>query len=233
LPAVELELDPSTGVAAAIAAHYSLLGVRLRAFVLPTDLPATVVLALATEDRPGVPATVVGMGCHTSPLAALTKAVFELCQARPAEASRYRESSPEGRLKTYEDVWTLDDHSAFAALPERRGEFAFLSAEGRSATLDELPSTSEGDVEADLLRCAAALREAGHRVAYADLTTSDVEPLGYRVVRVIVTGLQPIHFGFGNERLGGTRLYELPRRLGLRSEASTPAELNPCPHPMA
>jgi hypothetical protein len=32
--------------------------------------------------------------------------------------------------------------------------------------------------------------------------------------------LQPIHFGFGEERLGGSRLSALD-------------DLNPCPHPMA
>ena len=233
LPAVELELDASAGVAGALRAHYELLGVRLRAFVLPTDLPATVVMAIASEDVPGRPATVVGMGCHPSPAAALSKAAFELCQARPAEASRYRENSPEGRLNGYEDVKTLDDHSAFAALPAQRGEFAFLWRDGRTVRLPELPDASAGDAAADLDRCTAALAERGHPVACVELTTPDIEPYGYRVARVIAAGLQPIHFGFGGERLGGRRLFELPAALGLADAPRTPADLNPCPHPMA
>jgi ribosomal protein S12 methylthiotransferase accessory factor len=52
-------------------------------------------------------------------------------------------------------------------------------------------------------------------------------------VRVIVPGLQPVHFGHGQERLGGERLYRLPHQLGLKDRVQTEADLNPCPHPLA
>ena len=234
LPAVELELDDSAGVAGALRRHYALLGVTLRAFALPTDLPATVVLAIAFDETPGRPANVVGMGCHPLPMTALAKAAFELCQARPAEATRYREEPPEGRLNGYEDVRTLDDHSAFAAQRERRAEFEFLWSGGATARVGDLPAHGDGDDAGALVAgCGAALRDLGHPAAYVDLTTSDVEPYGYRVARVLAKGLQPIHFGHGQERLGGTRLFELPRALGFAGSVRTPADLNPCPHPMA
>jgi ribosomal protein S12 methylthiotransferase accessory factor len=214
LPAAELELEASGRLPAALARHYAQLGVRVRAFVVPSDLPATTVLALSDEDRADRPATVVGMGCHPSPEVALTKALFELCQARPAEAARYRERPPAGRLTRYEDVRTLDDHRAFAALPERRGEFEFLWRDGLTARLSELP-----EHEASARACARALAALGVEGAAAELTTADVATTGYRVVRVVATELQPIHFGYGEERLGGARL--------------SAGELNPCPHPMA
>jgi ribosomal protein S12 methylthiotransferase accessory factor len=233
LPAVELELDASAGIAGALRRHYSRLGVELRAFLLATDLPASVVMAVTFEDRPGRPANVVGMGCHPSPRTALTKAIFELCQARPAEATRYREDPPEGRLNRYEDVRTLDDHSAFAAQRDRRDEFAFMWAGGARASVGDLDDRSQADEAADLVWCSTSLREMGHPAAGVDLTTPDVEPCGYRVVRVVAAGLQPIHFGHGEERLGGTRLFELPAVLGLADGPRTVADLNPCPHPMA
>ncbi len=96
LPAAELELAASGNLPAALVRHYAALGVGVRAFVLASDLPATIVLALSSEDREDRPATIVGMGCHPSPAIALTKALFELCQARPAEAARYRENSAGG-----------------------------------------------------------------------------------------------------------------------------------------
>jgi ribosomal protein S12 methylthiotransferase accessory factor len=233
LPAVELELAASAGIAGALHRHYAVLDVELRAFVLPTDLPATVVLAISSEDRSGVPATVVGMGCHPAPLTALTKALFELCQGRPAEASRHRENPPEGRLERFEDVRTLDDHSAFAGQAARRGEFEFLSSGGETSAVDDLDPRPEADAATELERCATVLRELGHPAAYVDLTLPDVRSCGYHVARVIAAGLQPIHFGFGEERLGGRRLFDVPHRLGFSDAPTTIGELNPCPHPMA
>jgi ribosomal protein S12 methylthiotransferase accessory factor len=233
LPAAELELAASGNLPAALVRHYAALGVGVRAFVLASDLPATTVLALSSEDRGDRPATIVGMGCHPSPAVALTKALFELCQARPAEAGRYRENSPVGRLTRYEDVRTLDDHSAFAALPERRGEFEFLWRDGATARLEALEDRSRGGAAADLEACASALASAGHELGYAELTTDDVAPTGYHVARVVATGLHPIHFGYGTERLGGERVFTLPARLGLAPSRVELGALNPCPHPMA
>jgi ribosomal protein S12 methylthiotransferase accessory factor len=190
-------------------------------------------MAMALDPDPAKPATVVGLGCHPSPAIALTKAVFELCQGRPSEARRFADKPPQGRLARYEDVRTLDDHSAFASLAERRDEFTFLWRHGSRARIADLPDPSLGSVGADLARCAERLAMLGCRVAYAELTTSDVAGRGFHVVRVIATQLQPIHFGHGQERLGGHRLYELPQRLGLADAPTSADALNPCPHPLA
>ena len=73
----------------------------------------------------------------------------------------------------------------------------------------------------------------GSRVAAIDLTLPDVAQAGYRVARTLATDLQPIHFGYQEERLGGRRLFELPVSLGLRDTPATRDDLNFCPHPMA
>jgi ribosomal protein S12 methylthiotransferase accessory factor len=233
LPAVELELGHAAAPVAAIHRHYARIGVEVRAFLLPTDLPAAVVMAVSFEDAPERPGQVIGMGCHRDPNVALRKAVFELCQGRPAEARRFLDQPPHGRLVAYADVRTLDDHSAFCGMPEHRGEFAFLWAHGRSARPRDLPNPATGDAEHDLRDCAAALAALGSRVACAELTTPDLRGYDMHVVRTIATGLQPVHFGHGEARLGGDRLFAVPHRLGLADRRTTPAELNPCPHPLA
>ena len=70
------------------------------------------------------------------------------------------------------------------------------------------------------------------RVAYVNLTTPDVEPYGMYVARALATGLQPIHFGHGEERFGGRRLFDVPSRMGHGSAPRTEEDLNPCPHPL-
>ena len=233
LPAVEVDLLPVGGAVAAIARHYARSGVELRAFLLPSDLPAATVMAVALDDDPGRPAQLVGLGCHPDPAVALTKAVLELCQGRPAELARFRDQPPAGRLRAYDDVRTLEDHSAFAALPERREEFAFLWSSGRRVPAADLPDRSAGDAAGDLDRIVAALAGAGLRVVAVDLTLPDVRQCGVHVARVFVPGLQPMHFGAGQERLGGSRLFELPAALGLAGRVRTEADLNTCPHPLA
>ena len=233
LAAVELEIEDAGGTSAALVRHYRALDVEVRAFALATDLPATAVLALACENTPGTPATVTAMGCHPAPAIALEKALFELCQARPAEFARFGERSRAERPARPEDVKSLNDHSAFAALPEQRDAFEFLWRDGGRAAIAALEDRSAPDTATMLKRCGRALADLGHRAAYVELTTPDIEPTGYRVVRVIAAGLQPIHFGFGQERLGGDRLFDLPRRLGLATRRTTIADLNRCPHPMA
>jgi ribosomal protein S12 methylthiotransferase accessory factor len=76
------------------------------------------------------------------------------------------------------------------------------------------------------------LQNAGCRVLYADLTTPDLVAYPIRVVRTLATGLQPIHFGYGEERLGGKRVYQLPRALGYSTSDRDEASFNPCPHPL-
>ena len=233
LPAVELKFDDSSGLPGRIHRHYAHFGVNVRAFLMPSDLPAATVMAISFEEDPTRPANVVGLGCHPDPNVALLKALFELCQGRPAEASRFLTKPPQGRLDRYEDVQTLDDHSSFMSQMNRRHEFAFLWQTGEMKRVDELPNRSTGDPTRDLERCASELAAKGYRGAYAELTTPDLVDYGVHVVRVIVPELQPVHFGHGQERLGGKRLFTLPQQLGFAESVRSVSDLNPCPHPLA
>ena len=233
LPAPEILFDESSSLANSIRAHYKRFGCDLRVFQMCTDLEIHVMMAVALDETGRGPAIVVGLGCHASPEHALTRAMLEICQVHPGEARRYRERLPGERLKRPEDIKGLEDHSAWASMPEQLGEFSFLIENRRTKRLENLPDYSTGNTQGDLEHCVGTLRRAGSRVFYVDLTTSDVTGYGIRVARALATGLQPIHFGWGEERLGGARLFELPHRLGFASATLPESDLNPCPHPLA
>jgi ribosomal protein S12 methylthiotransferase accessory factor len=137
---------------------------------------------------------------------------MEVVQVRAGAVPRHRQEPP--RLMRYEDVRALEDHGAFAAMSEHLGEFGFL-LEGTASVNPAPPPQAESELDWVVER----LQTVGARVAIVDITQPDIEPLGIRIVRALATGLQPIHFGFGQERLGGPRVRE--------------EELNPCPHPIA
>jgi ribosomal protein S12 methylthiotransferase accessory factor len=233
LPATLVE-TPETGcMAASVIRHYARFGVGVRLLWLASDQAPVVVMAVADNPDPAAQgARVIGMGCDLDAGAAIDKAVFELCQARPSMAVRMARGDTAGRLRTYADVRDLDDHPLFHALPEQRAEFDFLLASGKRTTLDRMPRSTAAPTQA-LALIVAGLRAAGARVAFCDITTPDIAALGPRVVRCVATGFQPIHFGHGEGRFGGGRLFDAPVRWGLRSAPLTEDRLNPCPHPLA
>lgn len=233
LPAPEVNYSGCSGLAGSIRSHYQRFGVEVRVFNVTTDLPAYAMMAVALSRNAGGPAALVGLGCHLDPGIALLKALMEICQIRPGQLQRWRKSPPLARLKGYQDVRTLEDHSDFAGLPARLGEFDFLLASGCRQNLLDLPVRTTGAVSGDLAACVGALNRLNHRVLYADLTTPDVAGYGLRVVRVLAAGLQPMHFGYGEERLGGRRLLEIAWRMGFAPGPRTENDLNPCPHPLA
>lgn len=199
----------SGAVERSIIRHYARSGVETRLYRLDSAVPIAVMMALAEDKTGRGPAAAVGLGCHLDPAVAARKALFELCQVRPGvsvEAGR--------RLARPEDVRTLEDHAAYYALPERLAEFAFLD----SGAMADGTNRSSGVVSRDLAFSAAALAEKGCRTAYVDITAPELADFPIRVARVLVTGLQPIHFGYGMERLGG----RVPE-----------TNLNPAPHPLA
>jgi ribosomal protein S12 methylthiotransferase accessory factor len=224
-------IDPGTrGPVAAICRHYRQFGIATVLVALVTDLPLHAVMALAIDrDRP--PACVVGFGCDLDPERAAAKALFEISQLRPAVVRHI--ASESGFPAEYGDVRTIRDHSTFFASPARLGEIDFLMIPRRIIPMAGLLNHATDSMAGDLALCVSALRGAGCRIAYADLTTPDVAAFPIRVVRTIATGLQPIHFGFGMERLGGCRLFELPSKLKYAQSIRNESELNRCPHPMA
>lgn len=233
LPAPEVCFTGADALATSIYNHYLRYGVKLRVFRMLTDISAHVMLAVALDETGSGPAAIVGLGCDASPFRALRKALFEICQAHSGEAARYREEPPHERLKRPEDVRTLLDHSAWFTIREHLDGLSFLLENGRSEQLADLPDYRAANLQQDLHNCVASLVQAGCTTLYVDLTTPDIRDYGLSVVRGIATGLQPIHFGWGEERLGGKRLFELPQKLGFAKRTLREDELNPYPHPLA
>jgi ribosomal protein S12 methylthiotransferase accessory factor len=233
LPAPELQYPNDGSLADTIRNHYARFGVEIRVFDITTDLPAYAMMAIALDHTSKGPAALVGLACDLDPGVALRKSLMEICQIRPGQVSRYRRNASKQSLKDYRDIQQMEDHSDFLAVPARLGEFDFLLNNGRKRDLRELVPHTTGQLHSDLYACATVLKAGGHRVIYADLTTPDVAEYGLTVVRALATGLQPMHFGYGQERLGGKRLFEVPGKLGYSSAPRTERDLNPCPHPLA
>jgi len=230
LPVPRIDYTALGGPCGTIRDHYARYGVEACAFLLATDLPVHCVMAIGV-DRTG-PAAVVGLGCGTHPETALRRALFEVCQVRPAERRKLALGEA-ATMNSYTDVRTLDQHALYFTRQDHLHELDFLLEGTATVRIEDLPDRSTGSVRGDLDALVGGLRAIGSRPVYLDLTTPDLADFPIRVVRTLATGLHPIAFGHDQQRLGGRRVYELPRRLGYAAADRCEADLNPCPHPIA
>ncbi|WP_066380814.1 YcaO-like family protein [Anabaena sp. CA = ATCC 33047] len=231
LPAPRIYFDHQPGIMSEIARNYARFDIELMAFDFTTDVKVPVVVAIAIDHSGQGPAVVIGLGCHLDGQTALRKAIFEICQARPGDLERMANGAG-SHLHKYDDVQSMDDHSAFFYTTARLGELDFLLKHDQSLKVEDLPTdTSQSEVE-KLQTVVTKLNSVGVEAYLVDITTPDIASVGFRVVRTLATELVPIYFGLGQEPLGSRRLFEVPERLGYGGRR-TEADLNPCPHPIA
>ncbi len=194
-------------------------------FEIPTDSPFPVLLAIATSDSHH-PHAVVGAACRSNPVSAAVKALCEAGQMLRRQRDR--------GARYPETISDFSDHADFYSTPEgarRLRENVNISPHTKSVADRRQPDT--GHAIRDLQSAVAMLASLGREVLVADLTTADVAPTGFRVIRVFVPGAIDMSADERFPRLGGTRLFDLPVRLGLRAKAFSESDLNLLPGPLA
>jgi ribosomal protein S12 methylthiotransferase accessory factor len=209
-----LALDTAGDAVAQIARRYAARGVTLTAHDLTTITGVPTILAQAHDESGRPPIDLVGLGCDPDPRRAVERAVLEVVQGRHA---RWDELAAMDAPVT---IHTHADHALRYALHDRSDAFAFLG--DQYGPLPARIGNADDDAEAMLTAIVATLARAGHEAVIAEITTPDIRSAGMAVVRALVTGLLPIYFGVGQERLGSPRLANFPT-----------ASLNRTPHPLA
>jgi ribosomal protein S12 methylthiotransferase accessory factor len=207
------------------------LAIQSYAVLLTLDIPIAVILVVMTRSD-GPPWTIVASGADLSPRHALLLALEEACLAligmgrSVAVAGNYQPAAD------YSDVTTLPQHGlAHAVDPRLRSSIAFLTRPTEVVRLHELRDVTTGNPVADLKTALNEIRSHVTDVVAVDVTTPDVDEVGFKVVRVVVPDLQPMDIDHRYPHLGGQRLYEVPWKLGLVARARDESELNANPHP--
>ncbi|HYD37244.1 MAG TPA: YcaO-like family protein [Allosphingosinicella sp.] len=218
-----------------VAESYRRRGVDIRLVRLPADHRIPVFAAIGLDPAPGGIAAVVGLGCDLSPARAAAGAILEVGQVRPALRMRLRQDGTRERREALvadpSQVSDLEDHDLLYTDARMLGAFD-MWLQGPAAAGDWTEPEAAG-AAARLEALLAEIAATGAAAHACDITTPDIAALGLSVVRAVAEDFQPIHFGEGEARLGGRRLYDLPRRLGRAAAAATRASLNPLPHPLS
>jgi len=207
------------------------LAVRPHAVLLTLDIPITVILIVMTRSD-GPPWTIVASGADLSPRHALVLALEEACLAligigRYVAAARDYQPAAD-----YSDLTTLPQHGvAHAVDPRLRSSVAFLTEPTELVRLEELRDAASGNPVLDLRTALNEIKPLVADVVAVDVTTPDIDEVGFKVVRVVVPDLQPMDINHRYRHLGGRRLYDVPWKLGLAAAPADESALNSEPHP--
>jgi len=209
--------------------RFERMGGAVTLLSLPMDHGVTTILAVLRSEAQEAAPLVFAASADLDPERAVRKSLEELAHTR-LFSQWARNHLP--RLVPgphYENVVSLHDHGNLYCDPMNTPLADFLFAP-RQIDFQEMDNLSTGDSGQDLQTLHGRIRAVGHRLLLADVTSEDVRGLGLSVIRAVIPGFHPLFFGHTIRALGGTRLWEVPQKLGYAGITPEGGD-NPAPHP--
>jgi len=188
------------------------------------------VLAILGGRAPEAPAHVFAASTDMDPEKAVRKSLEELAHTRQFAQQLQR---TRGRLVAqppYDAIVDNHSHVHFYCDHANAHLAEFLFSSETHIDFKDMENLATGNAQRDLGILIQKVRDTGHRVLLADLTTPDIGDLGLTVVRAIIAGFHPLFMGHHVRALGGSRLWEVPQKLGYSGITRQSGD-NPAPHP--
>ena len=192
----------------------------INCLTVDVDIP---VVSAALVDEGSTPLTSFGIAANMDPTRALQNALEEAVMTRLLvnRSSELLDSQARGD----QECRTLRDHLlAHAGSEGLIRRMQFLTSDGPWVEFKNVGWSFDSTITAHQ-KC----REAGFEPVWTDITTPDVSELGFKVVRTIMAGMQPLDNDHRYRHLGGARLLGVPQKLGY--ELRSIEQLNQDPHP--
>lgn len=145
----------------------------------------------AFAEHPELGLGVVGACARLDLAAAVEKAVVEVLHGWTATLRARSGSEP---IPEKHEIKKPHDHSLYYLRPEAWADMAWFRSSSETVDSQDLQA---GPPIADLGELVDRLAASGVASSWYDLTSEDVALLGFRVVRVMAPGLQPLIFGNG------------------------------------
>lgn len=175
-----------------------------------SDIGVPVVLAISWRDETG-DRIQFGLGCHSEPRLAISRALSELNQTAHAEDDASTENlDPETTMGRWMMRETIESQPYVVPTSED------------PVRAEAMNDHSTDDISEDVRRLVGRCADMGHETLVFDHTHPDI---GFPTARVVVPGLR--HFWC---RLAPGRLYDVPVSMGWRDKPMHEADLNPIPY---
>ena len=232
LPCKRIDLSTvSDPFVQSILDELQVLPAECQAYLIPSDIEVPVIIVLLRSTSDQIPHTVIGMSADLNPNKALMLALEEVCLSCVG-IGRYAVANKDYKpAKDYSDIDTLVLRAlAYAVDPNLSKSLEFLNPSGKQISLQDIKNVFDEDMVHNIQTLVDKLGEKDLNVVVKDLTTVDVDEVGFKVVRVVVPGMQPLDISHTQMHLGGTRLYQVPCQMGLKTQPLTEEEVNPYPH---
>ncbi len=197
---------------------------------ISNETKITGILAVATNEQTNFVPIVVAASVAPSPEEAVKKALEELAHT---ERYAYQIRSELPRLdddKEFDNVLGQVHHVNFWMNPEVTKNAEFLYSSNEWKNFDELVDYSNESPKEEMDTLVSVIKKSGYDVLISDITTSDIEALGMKVVKAIIPGYHPLYMGYHKRPLGGERLWTIPKKLGYKGITPDLGD-NPFPHP--
>lgn len=206
-------------------------GAKVTLFNITMDHGVPTVMGALQSLSTYSPALVVAAATSLSPEDAVRKCLEELAHTRrysqqiKSKLPRIIPDPPD-----YESITGQIGHLNFYSdhANAQHAEFLFQSKERQDfAALADL---STGNPRRDLDKLCQMVAAVNHRVLLVDVTTPDVEQIGFAVIKALIPGFHPLCLGHDVRALGGYRIWEVPQKLGHKG-ITRETGANPAPHP--
>jgi len=204
-------------------------GMVVKLVDLTNDTDVTTIIAVCYNKKPdNYPALIIGSASHVDPEIALQKALFEM-EFALIEAL---ENPKKKKVNHPEEISSIYQNSRYYLDPKRRKYWQFMISGKKTSHRHIITKKTIKNNYEMLMQIVKRLHKMNHRVIWVDITPNDMKKKGLIVVKVFVTGFQPLYIG-NKTRLNMDRLNTSARRFGLDVKSTrASSELNPAPHPL-
>ncbi len=199
---------------------------------LSMDHGIPVIFSVMTSEAREAPALVVAAAAHLDPEQAAQKSLEELAQISALSQTLKCETRKFVPGRRWKNVVDPHSHAALYFDHANLHLAKFLWSSPARIALSDINHLSAKDPADDLPFLVERINSIGHRVLLVDITSEDVRSLGLWVFRALIPGFQPLLMGYRYRALGGTRLWEIPQKLGFPALSRQRGD-NSAPHPFA
>lgn len=200
--------------------------VKLVNLTIDTNIPT--VAAICYNKNPNkYPALLVGAGSHIEPDKAVQKALFEM----EFMLSEVLANPKKEKISRPEEISSMYKHPLYYLNPKTRKFWEFVINSTETSDLPSSVDRSKDDHDT-LMQIVQTLHNMNRKVVYVDITSSEINRMGLKAVKVFVTDFQPLYVGT-KRRVNLRRLEEAARYVTENIKAARfSSELNSAPHPL-